>query len=74
LLVVNQNFYPGWTVEKGDARVTSYNGLLAIQLPSGSQTVILGYIDDYFLFGLAVTLFTWVAFGFLLYRRNPGHF
>ena len=58
-LVLNQNYDAGWKV-KGIpvVKVHSYNGLLAVDIPTGKKIIDLVYLPPSFLWGATVTLIT----------------
>ena len=61
VLVVNQNYDPGWEIREGDAEVFSQGGLLAARLLAGKQRVRLVYRSRLFRVGLAITIVSLVA-------------
>jgi hypothetical protein len=61
LLVVNQNFDPGWHIAAGEGAVVAHDGLLAVRLPAKAQDVTVAYRGDRFREGLAITLLTGVV-------------
>jgi hypothetical protein len=65
---VNQNWHPGWRSSAGT--VVSDNGLLAVDLPAGTQTVTLRFLPRSALGGLATTLLGLGAAGMLLCRAR----
>jgi uncharacterized membrane protein YfhO len=65
-LIVNQNYFPGWRVERGVGDVTSRNGLLAVRVPAGGQDITLRFWPTHFavaltftLLGIIATIFLW---------------
>jgi hypothetical protein len=65
-LVVNQNYFPGWRVERGIGDLASPGGQLAVSLPAGSQDITLRFQPGHLalavtltLLGLAATIFAW---------------
>jgi hypothetical protein len=65
-LVVNQNYYPGWRLERGVGDITSRNGLLAVRIPAGSQDITLRFLPTHLgvtltltLLGLIATIVVW---------------
>ena len=52
VLVINQNFDPGWHSSLGKA--FSYQGLIAVRVPPGEHVFVLGYLPASFLIGVAV--------------------
>jgi hypothetical protein len=60
-LVVNQNFDPFWTLEHGRGSVAEQNGLLAIDLPAGSQKLTMAYSGWAWKAGAAITLLSILA-------------
>tara|TARA_R110002096_G_scaffold16898_9_gene57969 strand:- start:93705 stop:95528 length:1824 start_codon:yes stop_codon:yes gene_type:complete len=72
VLVVNQNFYSGWTAEP-QGRVFSLEGRLAVEVPAGTTKVSLRYQSNPFRIGLLAAFLTlllgvWVR---RRARRNP---
>jgi hypothetical protein len=60
VLVVNQNYDPGWQAEPG-ASVFDDRGRLAVSIPAGQTTVSLTYDPPSFRAGLAIALLTAMA-------------
>jgi hypothetical protein len=65
-LVINQNRFPGWRIERGVGDVASRGGLLSVRLPAGSQEITLGFRPEHIalaailtLLGLGATIFAW---------------
>lgn len=56
ILVVNQNFYPGWRLARGDGKLVSHGGLVAVELPPGHQEVVLSFLPDHFVLAWITTL------------------
>jgi hypothetical protein len=60
VLVVSENFYPGWRAEIGgqtvDAVRANYN-LIGVPLPQGARTIALVFRDAAYALGKTVTLF-----------------
>jgi hypothetical protein len=69
ILVVNQNFDPGWHLAAGEGEVVAHDSLLAIRLPAKTQRLTLAYRGNRFREGLAITILTAVAW-LLLIRRE----
>jgi hypothetical protein len=61
LLVINQNYEPGWHLAGGDGQVISSAGLLAVSVGKGRRDVTLVYRGWPFEVGLAVTILTGLA-------------
>lgn len=70
LVVVNQNFFPGWRTTTG--RVVSYNDLLAVRLQPGDHDVGLSYAPRSVLVGAMISALT-TAVGALTVRRRSAH-
>jgi hypothetical protein len=66
-LVINQNYYPGWKVTKGNATFVRHGTLLAVALPQGHQRITLSFHPRLLLLSLALTLTASIA-TFLLWR------
>jgi hypothetical protein len=66
-LVLNQNYYPGWTSNAGE--VTSHDGLLSVQLSPGRREVTFYYLPVSFLLGFAVSILSGAAGLVVLYVR-----
>jgi hypothetical protein len=65
-LVVNQNYFPGWSVEVGVGDLGSRGGLLSVRLPAGSQDIAVEFRPEHFavavtltVLGLVATVFLW---------------
>jgi hypothetical protein len=71
-LVVNQNFYPDWTVASSEGRVFSQDGLLAVQVPAGTTRVSLRYRSSAFRIGLGLAFLT-LLLGLWVRRRERRH-
>src|SRR5215467_1978939 len=56
VLVINQNYYPGWRIETGTASFVTEGTLLALKLPPGRQQVTLVYRPRFLLVAFALTL------------------
>ncbi len=69
VMVVNQNYEPGWRVIDGAGEVFSYNGLIGIRLPAGQQRLKVAYRSYLFIVGAAVTMLTCIV-AFLLWRME----
>jgi len=67
VLVVNQNYDPGWQAEPG-ANVFDDRGRLAVSIPAGQTTVALTYDPPSFRAGLAIALLTAMAASVALTR------
>lgn len=60
IMVINQNYEPGWRLVKGRGDVFSRSGLLGIILPAGHQHLELAYQSVAFERGLTITLVTFL--------------
>jgi hypothetical protein len=69
VLVVNQNFYSGWTMESPQGRVFSLEGRLAAEVPAGTTRVSLRYRSSPFRIGLGAAFLT-LLLGFWVRRRE----
>jgi hypothetical protein len=58
MLIINQNYHPSWRLLEGRGEVSSWNGLLAVSVPAGSQRVTLKYHDCAIPLGAAISLIT----------------
>jgi hypothetical protein len=67
-LFINQNWHPGWKSDVG--QVVSAEGLLAVELPAGSQTIHVDFRPRSGLGGLFVSLVSLVCG--LLWLRGPA--
>ncbi|HUY26992.1 MAG TPA: hypothetical protein VMV27_06190 [Candidatus Binataceae bacterium] len=63
-LVINQNYYDGWRLRDGTGTVVAYQGMVAVELPAGSQKLTVAYRAPWavlgawmFLFASALTVF-----------------
>jgi hypothetical protein len=76
-LVLNQNYYPGWSLERGGGdQVEDKDGLLAVRVTPSDHRLVLHYLPSSFIAGLAVTL-TSILFSIILVAsrgrvRFPG--
>ena len=61
IMVVNQNYEPGWRLVEGRGEVFSRDRLLAVSLPAGRQHLELAYRSGAFVAGLAITMLTFMA-------------
>ena len=59
LLVINQNFHPGWKVK--DKKVFGYNGLIATEVTEKDEMVSFYYLPGSFIVGLLISLVSLVA-------------
>jgi hypothetical protein len=74
IMVVNQNYEPGWSLRGGTGTVTDENGLLAIAIPPGRQSILLVYRPWSFLLGAAISLLSLLgAVALLWLGRNASH-
>ena len=71
VLIVNQNYEPGWHLAQGVGRVSSENGLIAIHLPTGQQHLKLVYRSKSFDYGLGIFVLTLVALLLLWRYERP---
>lgn len=69
-LVVNQNWHPGWRSSAG--RVVSHDGLLAVELPSGTHEVRLAFRPVSAWGGAIVTCVALLALAYLGVRARRG--
>ena len=65
---MNQNWHPGWRSSAGT--VVSDNGLLAVDLPAGAQTVTLRFLPRSALGGIATSLLGLGAAGVLVWQAR----
>jgi len=61
VMVVNQNYDPGWRLAKGSGEVFSEDGLIAVRLPAARQHLELAYHSFGFMVGLGISMLTLVA-------------
>ncbi|HVN63588.1 MAG TPA: hypothetical protein VMT58_03040 [Candidatus Binataceae bacterium] len=61
ILVVNQNYDPGWRATGGISQPISERGLLAVSVPPGKRTIQLEYLPGSFEVGSAITILTVLA-------------
>lgn len=52
VLVINQNFDPGWRVSAGE--IFSHDGLIAVRVPAGEHALLLRYLPFSFLLGVGI--------------------
>jgi hypothetical protein len=69
LIVVNQNFYPGWKIKGFDGKVESYNGLIAVRVPAGKYKVIFYYFPNSFMIGLSLTVLSIAGLAMFLFKK-----
>jgi len=69
LLVLNQNYYPGWKSDAGD--VKSYNGLISVPVDQSNRTVHFFFQPTSFYLGFAISILTVAAVG-VIYLRASG--
>jgi hypothetical protein len=55
-LIVNQNYYPGWRVSQGTAKLRTDAEMLEVELPAGRHRVTLAYRPRLLWLALALTL------------------
>jgi hypothetical protein len=73
VMVVNQNYDPGWYLAQGQGMVVSKYDLIGVEIPAGKQQIVLAYGSRPFLIGLGITLATFVMMLLLwLYERLRG--
>ena len=63
VLIVNQNYDPGWRVAEGTGEVLSSNGVLGVAVPAGRQQIKLVYHSKSFDYGLGIGVLTLLAMG-----------
>src|SRR5581483_1039252 len=61
VLIVNQNYDPGWRLEAGRGEVFSSNGLLAVRVAPGRHQLALRFRDRGFLPGALISLLALIA-------------
>jgi hypothetical protein len=69
VLVINQNYYPGWRIEASKASFVTEGTLLALRLPQGRQQVTLVYQPRFLLVAFALTLGASIA-TLILWRKE----
>jgi hypothetical protein len=69
VLVINQNYYPGWRIEAGNASFVTEGTLLALRLPQRREQVTLVYWPRSLLVAFAVILGAWIA-TVILWRKE----
>jgi hypothetical protein len=55
-VVINQNYEPGWSLAQGQGSVISANGLLAVSVPAGRQSITLRYRGTAFELGALISI------------------
>ena len=73
-LVINQNFDNGWRLVEGTGEVKSFNGLLAVSIPSGKQTLVLSYRPPWLITGAVISALTVILAAVLLWFEMRGLF
>ncbi|MGO9606902.1 MAG: hypothetical protein ACLQAT_26515 [Candidatus Binataceae bacterium] len=61
VLVINQNYYPGWRIAEGEGSFTTEGTLLGIAIPAGHQRVTLMYRPRFLMLAFSITLIAAVA-------------
>lgn len=56
ILVINQNYFPGWRSAKG--RIISYNGLIGASLNKEDKEVVIHYLPTSFIIGIITFIFS----------------
>ncbi len=69
VLVVNQNYYPGWRIAQGDGGFVTRGSLLAVSVAQGRRRIVLVYRPRFVLLALLLTLAAFAA-AFVLWRRE----
>jgi len=69
-LVVNQNFHAPWRLTEGAGTVASRAGLISVQLPAGSQHIVLEYVSRGFRIGVFMALLGLAGVIFLFRREK----
>jgi hypothetical protein len=69
VMVVNQNYDPGWKLARGVGEVSRRAGLLAVRLPKGRQRLELRYRGHLLVSGLVTSLLTLLAAIYLVRRE-----
>ena len=69
ILVFNQNYDRGWWLAKGIGRIGRLHGLLAMQLPPGTQQIKLINVGDGLIKGAILTLLTAIVATFVWRMR-----
>lgn len=72
ILVINQNYDRGWRLWQGRGNVIDLQGLLAVEITRGRQTVVLRYLSSDFLLGAAITFLTALLAWALWRVEGPG--
>jgi hypothetical protein len=67
-LVLNQNYMPGWRVERGVGDLAPRGGLLSVRLPAGSQDIVLRFRPEALALAMTLTLLGLVATILLLIK------
>ena len=70
VLVLNQNYFKGWMVKKGASREEAANryGLVSTSVNAGKADVVFYYSPRSYRLGLAISIFSFVVFGFIAVR------
>jgi hypothetical protein len=66
-LAVNQNYHPGWRSSVG--KVTSWDGLLSVELPAGAHRVTLRFVPRSGIGGLIASLCALIGGAIYVWRR-----
>jgi hypothetical protein len=73
-LLINQNYDDSWQLISGSGQMLAHEGLLAISLPAGKQTLTIKYVSWPLRIGAAISILTLVVgLGLMIVeRRIPG--
>jgi hypothetical protein len=66
-VVINQNYEPGWSLAQGQGTVISANGLLAVTVPPGRQSILLRYRGRTFELGAMISMLSLLIAGMLIW-------
>ena len=72
LLVINQNYYPGWKIKNSKDKPMSFNGLLSVNVQPEDKEIELYYLPRSFVYGTAISSlsFIFVLVFLLLKKKN----
>jgi hypothetical protein len=68
VLVINSNYDASWQVASGRGRTVNHAGLLAIEVPAGSQELVIRYSRTRFVAGLMIAIVS-LGLGLWCFRR-----
>jgi hypothetical protein len=68
-LIVNQNYYPGWRLARGEGQLYAEKGLIAVRVPPGRRQIEVVYAPQHILLAFGVTMAALAAL-VLIWRKE----